>query len=90
MSLRPVARRQLRQLNRQQQEECREILLDMEEGFFPHGAIPLDGHPKFERAKFYRQAYRIIYRVDHRNQIIRIVHIGKRDAGTYKGFNPTC
>lgn len=85
-----MADRQLDQLNDRQRSECLDILEDMEEGFFPDGAIPLRGHRNFERAKFYGKAYRIIYRIDRRNRIIRIVRIVKRDAGTYKGFNPTC
>ncbi len=88
VSLRPLARKQLRQLDGPQQEEVRDILLDLEEGYFPDGAIQLEDHPRFERAKFYREAYRIVYRVNQRNRIVKVSHIGKRDAGTYKGFQP--
>lgn len=88
VSLRPRADRQLRKLDGQQQSECLDILEGMEEGYFPEDRISLTGHRNFERAKFYRNAYRIIYRVDRRNRAVRVTKIIKRDEKTYAGFNP--
>ncbi len=89
VDLTPRAVRQLGQLGDNQRQECLDELEGIEQGYFGD-FTPLRGHRTHQRLKFYRKAYRIIYRINRRDRRILVTHIGKRDAGTYKGFNPTC
>jgi len=83
----PRAEKQLGRLGDRERAACLDELEDMEQGYFGDTA-PLRGHRNFERLKFYRKAYRIIYRINRRDRRILVTRIAKRDEKTYRGFNP--
>lgn len=83
----PRARKQLRQFEDRIREACLDELEDMEQGYFGDSA-PLRGHRDFARLKFYRKAYRIIYRINRRDRKLLVTRITRRDEKTYRGFNP--
>lgn len=87
VDLMPAASRQLDGLGDRERRACLDELQDMAGGYFGD-VVPLRGHRDFERAKFYRKAYRIIYRINRRTGRILVTRIAKRDEKTYKGFNP--
>jgi mRNA-degrading endonuclease RelE of RelBE toxin-antitoxin system len=81
------AKKQLDRLGDREREACITELQDMEGGYFGDAA-PLRGHRNYQRSKFYRRAYRIIYRINRRDRRILVTRIVRRDEQTYKGFNP--
>lgn len=80
--------RQLDVLDDGPREACLDLIEELRTGDFEDRAVPLRGHRKVERIRFYRDAYRMIYVIDRRNRRIVITKIAKRDEKTYKGFNP--
>lgn len=80
------AERQLDQLPDRPREACLDLIDELRHGDFD--AIPLRGYRQFERSRFYRGAYRMIYRINHKTRTVLITRIVKRDETTYKGFNP--
>jgi mRNA-degrading endonuclease RelE of RelBE toxin-antitoxin system len=84
----PNSRRQLQELPDALREACLDVIEDLREGEFPSDRTPLRGHRMFERLKFHRKAYRMIYRINSRTRTIVITRIVKRDERTYKGFGP--
>jgi mRNA-degrading endonuclease RelE of RelBE toxin-antitoxin system len=88
VKLAPQAQRQLSKLQAGPRESALDLIDELRHGDFPRETIPLEGHRNFERVKFYGRSHRMIYRINHKARTILILRIGKRDAKTYKGFNP--
>lgn len=86
--LRPDAERQFGRLPKAVQRDCMSLLDELAESGSAWDGEQLRKHERFERAKFHSGRFRIIYRVDKRNRVIRVTRIAKRDSKTYKGFNP--
>jgi mRNA-degrading endonuclease RelE of RelBE toxin-antitoxin system len=88
IDLLPEAERQLSDLDDLVRAACLGELEDMEQGYFGD-TQPLRGHRGFERTKFYRKAYRIIYRINRRDRRILVTRIGHRSDSIYKGYSHT-
>ena len=79
--------RQLDELPDGARRDCLDLIEELRMGDFEDRALALRGHRRFERIRFHREAYRMIYRIDRQKRMIVITRITKRDEGTYKGFN---
>lgn len=86
VKLTPLAKRQLKQLDEDIREDAISLLLDMEDGIFPSDVIRLRGHERYERVKFARNQFRMVYRTDQRKKTILVTRIRPRDTDTYRGF----
>ncbi len=82
------AQRQLGKLASGPRESALDLIDELRHGHFASETIPLRDHRNFERVKFYGRSHRMVYRINYKARTILIIRIGKRDAKTYKGFNP--
>jgi mRNA-degrading endonuclease RelE of RelBE toxin-antitoxin system len=81
-----VAKRQPKRLKENIRIEAVGMLLDLEDGIFPSDTIRLERYERFERLKFARNRFRIVYRIDKKRRTIVVTRIRPRDKDTYKGF----
>lgn len=80
------AQRQLESLLRPDLvKEAAEIISDLADDPVPAGAIAMHGYNNMYRVRFGSDAYRIVYRVDSKNQRIIVRAVGPR-ATVYRGM----
>jgi mRNA-degrading endonuclease RelE of RelBE toxin-antitoxin system len=72
------AKRELRSLPDSVRHEALAVIADLTEDPFPYGAVPLEGLTNWYRVRFYRNAYRIVYRVFERQQRVMIDRVRPR------------
>ncbi len=89
IKLESAAKRELKRLDEDIRDEAVAVLQDLADWHFPPGSERLRKHERFERLKFYRDQYRIIYRIDKKQKQIVVTRIRLRDKNTYRGLNPT-
>ncbi len=82
------AQRQFANLPKPVQRDCVSELRDLRDSGSVWNGDRLRKHERFERGKFHSGQYRIIYRVSRSTRAVVVTRIAKRDAKTYKGFNP--
>ena len=74
----PSASSELDQLNDSVREQAIQSIADLAEDPFPAGYIPLRGHHHLYRIRFYRDQYRVIYRVSEVERRVLILRIRRR------------
>ena len=63
--------------------------LELAEDPFLEDALPMRGHRNHYRLRFYRDQYRIIYRVSNSQREVVVTRIRRRDRATYSGYEVT-
>lgn len=86
VKLTPLAKRQLKGLEEDVREDAVSLLLDMEDGNFPWDRVQLANYERYERVKFARNRFRIVYRINRERKTILVTRIRPRDKDTYSGF----
>lgn len=86
VKLTPVAKRQLKRLEEDDRLDAIGLLLDLKEGIFPSDKVQLHTHERYERVKFSRNQFRIVYRINQKQKTILVTRIRPRDKDTYSGF----
>jgi len=71
VSILPSAQSELDQLDDRIRHAAMQAIVDLGEDPFPFGSIPLEGQKNLYRIRFYREQYRIVYRVsEHQRRVI--------------------
>lgn len=78
VSLLPSALSELDRLNDSVRAQAIQSIEDLAEDPFPAGSIPLRGHQHLYRIRFYRDRYRIIYRVSEIQRSVLVMRIRRR------------
>lgn len=79
-----AAKRFVRALSEQWQEEVSQALLDLEDNQAPASSIELTGYRGYRRLRI--GSFRILYRVG--KNTVYVLRIEKRSGKTYRGLNP--
>ncbi len=66
-------------------EEAMRAILDLAEDPFPEGSILLERHTGLYRVRFYREGYRIVYRVSEKQRRVVVTRIRPRGTA-YRGL----
>jgi len=81
VKLTPLAKRQLKRLDEDIRLEAVNLLLDLEDGIFPSDKVRLRKYERYERVKFARNRFRIIYRINRKLKTILLTRIRPCGAG---------
>jgi len=79
------AQRELDELPDSVWREAIEAIADLREDPFPYDSVLLEGHSDLYRIKFYRNQYRMVYRVSERQRRVIIVRVRPRGTA-YRGL----
>jgi mRNA-degrading endonuclease RelE of RelBE toxin-antitoxin system len=86
VKLTPLAQRELKQLEEDIREDAVSLLLDLQDGIFPSNRVQLENYERYERVKFARNQFRIVYRINRKHRTILVTRIRPRDKDTYSGL----
>ncbi len=78
----PAAGRELRHLPTQVRARLQPIILALAEEPRPHGVRKIEGEDRSYRIRV--GAYRVVYEVDDAEQLVVILHVGRRDERTHR------
>ena len=81
----PLAQRHLDELEDRVRVEAMQAIVDLREDPFPPGHIQLRGHRNVYRIRFYRDQYRIIFRVSEQRGTVLIWRVRPRGTA-YHGL----
>jgi len=76
---------ELDQLTDSIREQAMQSIADLAEDPFPAGSIPLRGYRHLYRIRFYRDQYRVIYRVSEIQRRVLVLRVRPR-GNAYKGL----
>jgi mRNA interferase RelE/StbE len=78
VNLLPSASRELDQLDDSVREQAIQCIVDLAEDPFPAGSIPLRGHQHVYRIRFYRDQYRVVYRISEVKRRVLVLRVRRR------------
>ncbi len=81
----PLARRHLDELEDRVRIEAMQAIVDLREDPFPPGHVQLRGYRDVYRIRFYRDQYRMIYRVSEKRGTVLIWRVRPRGRA-YRGL----
>ena len=86
IELLPSAQNEFDALSDAVRDEALAIFSELAEDPFMETAAPMRGHRNHFRVRFYRDRFRIIFRLSHSQRKVIVIRIRSRNAATYKGF----